>query len=110
MGVLIKAAKAVNAQEILLFTQGQLLSLVAVVDNLGLGEVHESKVVFGVKLGAERRLEGRVLGDGEWVGCVVLRRHWESGGQGKLGFLVFGGQSGQRRKALDGSRQNRLKR
>jgi hypothetical protein len=50
---LVKTAKAVDAEEVLLFTNTQSDSLVTVVGNLRVGEVDEAEFVFGVQFGAE---------------------------------------------------------
>ena len=109
--VVIKATKAVDTEEVLLLTDGQLLSLVAVVGNIGVSEVHEAELVFRVKFGAEGGLEGGVLDKSKGISCVMLRGDREGCvAQSKLVLVVFASQGGQRREALDRGRQNRLKR
>lgn len=50
---LVKGAKAVDGEKVFFVAQGNLLSLVPVVGNLGVGKVHKAELVLGIKLGGE---------------------------------------------------------
>jgi hypothetical protein len=102
----VDGAEAVHTQEVLLFNGVELLSLLRLVGDL-FSEVDKAKLVFGVELATERRLEGRVLGGRvEGVGGLVRGGNRQSGSrQSKFVFFVLGGEGRQGRELLYSSGQ-----